>query len=218
MAGIIKWILTGDELNNVDTISLVEEPAIEINWLAFNKEKSEATEIQDLEEFAVLSMFAEEQKRSYTFEVPKERFQELEGENIIVAPAMVADKLIFRVDEVGNPYYGFFDSESIKNAAHAFQKYKLTDKFNINHESDNIADGVYLAETWLVQDTELDKSRYFGYSLPVGSWMTILKVENQDLYNEYVASGQLQGLSVEAFVLEQILLTNQNLKNGKRHR
>ena len=38
MAGIIKWILTGDEFNNVDTISLVEDPAIEVNWLAFKGE------------------------------------------------------------------------------------------------------------------------------------------------------------------------------------
>ena len=130
---------------------------------------------------------------------------------------MVADKLIFRVDEAGDPYYGFFDAESIENAAYAFQKYKLTDKFNINHEQDQIAEGVYLAETWLVQDTELDKSQYYGYSLPKGSWMTILKVENQDLYDEYIASGQLQGLSVEAYVLEKIILTNLNTKNGKRN-
>ena len=207
MANIIKWILTGDEFNNVDTISLVDEPAIEVNWLAFNKEDKEI-KTTDLEEFAVLSMFAEEQRKSYTFEVPKERFQELEGQNMIVAPAMIADKLIFRVDELGEPYYGFFDADSIRNAAYTFQKLKLTDRFNINHDSEEVADGVYLAETWLVQDTELDKSNYFGYRLPVGSWMTVLRIENQELYDEYVASGELQGLSVEAYVLEKIILSN----------
>ena len=209
MANIIKWILTGDEFNNVDTISLVDEPAIEVDWMAFNK-KSEEINLKntDLEEFAILSMFADEQRQSYTFEVPKENFEHLEGQNMIVAPAMIADKLIFRVDEEGDPYYGFFDAESIQNAAYAFQRLKLTDSFNLNHDSQQVAEGVYLAETWLVQDTELDKANYFGYRLPVGSWMTILKIENQDLYDEYIASGELNGLSVEAYVLEKIILSN----------
>ena len=210
MGNIIKWILTGDEFNNVDTISLVDEPAIEVTWLAFEKENKEI-KTTDLEEFAVLSMFAEEQRKSYTFEVPKERFEHLEGQNMIVAPAMIADKLIFRVDEEGEPYYGFFDADSIRNAAYSFQRLKLTDAFNINHDSQEVADGVYLAETWLVQDTELDKSNYFGYRLPVGSWMTVLRIDNQELYDEYIASGELQGLSVEAYVLEKIIL--KQLKN-----
>ena len=41
MANIIKWILTGDEFNNVDTISLVDDPAIEVDWMAFNKKSEE---------------------------------------------------------------------------------------------------------------------------------------------------------------------------------
>ena len=204
---IIKWILTGDEFNNVDTISLVEDPAIEVSWLAFDKENKQTNSSKDLEEFAVLSMFANEQAKSYTFEVDKKRFEDLEGQRMIVAPAMITDKLIFRIDEAGEPYYGFFDADSIRNAAYAFQKYKLSDKFNINHDEQQIAEGVYLAETWLVQDTELDKSNYFGYKLPKGSWMTILRIENEDLYNEYIASGELTGLSVEAFVLEKIILS-----------
>ena len=208
---IVKWTLDIEDMENiVDTISLVEEPAIEVNWMAFSKDNKNIKAGANFEEFAVLSMFAEEQSKSYTFEVPKERFQDFEGRNIIVAPAMVADKLIFRTDENGEPFYGFFDAESIRNASYAFQRYKLTDKFNINHDSEQMTDGVYLAETWLVQDTELDKSNYFGYKLPKGSWMTMLKIDNDDLYQEYVASGKLKGLSVEAFVLERIILSKKS--------
>ena len=203
---IIKWTINPEDMDNiVDTISLVDDPAIEINWLAFTKDKGIPKTSTD--EFAALTLAAEYQKEKFAQrEVPQERFQQFEGENIIVAPAMIADKLILRIDADGDPYYGFFDAQACKNACYAFQKYKLTDKFNIDHNANQIAEGVYLAETWLVASTELDKSQYFGYSLPEGSWMTILKFDNTELYDEYVASGLLKGLSVEAFVLEQVIL------------
>ena len=208
---IIKWTLDIEDMRNiVDTISLVDEPAIEVNWMAFKNQKVKELNLGSMtkEEFAALAMVAEEQRQQYLpTDVPQERFQQFQGENIIVAPAMIADKLILRLDADGDPLYGFFDAEAIKTAAYAFQKYKLTDRFNINHNTNEIAKGVYLAETWLVLDTESDKSQYFGYSLPVGSWFTILKIENQELYDEYIASGLLKGLSVEAFVIEQVLLS-----------
>ena len=210
---IVKWTLDIEDLDNiVDTISLVDDPAIEINWLAFKKSiKMNAP--KDMDEFAILSMFADEQKRKFSqTTVPQERFQQFEGENIIVAPAMIADKLILRIDEDGDPYYGFFDAEACKSACYAFQKYKLTDSFNIDHDENAIAEGVYLAETWLVASTELDKSQYFGYKLPVGSWMTILKIDNTDLYEEWITSGLLKGLSVEAFVLEKVILAKTTTK------
>ena len=209
---IIKWILEDDDFAPVDTISLVDSPAIEVDWMAFNASKgSVKTDNVNMEEFAIQAMFADEQKKSYRFEVPQERFQELEGQNMVVAPAMIADKLILRIDESGDPYYGFFDSSAIKTAAYAFQKFKLIDKFNINHDDNQVAEGVYLAETWLVQDTELDKSQYFGYRLPKGSWMTVLRIEDQDLYDNYIATGELKGLSVEAFLLEKVILNKVKL-------
>ena len=209
---IIKWTLDIEDMRNiVDTISLVDEPAIEVNWMAFKNQKVKELNVGSMtkEEFAALAMVAEEQRQQYLpTDVPLERFQQFEGENIIVAPAMIPDKLILRVDADGDPLYGFFDSEAIKTAAYAFQKYKYTDKFNINHDVNEKAEGVYLAETWLVLDTESDKSQYFGYTnLPKGTWMNIIKVENQELYDEYIASGLLKGLSVEAFVIEQVLLS-----------
>ena len=210
---IVKWTLDVDNFKNiVDTISLVDEPAIEVEWMAFDNKKSKIRKQSEMDEFALLSMVAEEQRLKYLpTEVPKERFQQFIGENIIVAPAMIADKLLLRLDEDGDPFYGFFDEVAVKNAAYAFQKYKLTDRFNINHDENEIAEGIYLAESWLVLDTELDKSKYFGYSLPKGTWFTILKIDNDALYREYIESGLLSGLSVEAYVLEKVILTKTNL-------
>ena len=39
-----------DEISGIDSISLVDEPAIEINWVAFNKEKPHEFVIPDGED------------------------------------------------------------------------------------------------------------------------------------------------------------------------
>ena len=100
---------------------------------------------------------------------------------------------------------GFFDAEAIRTALYTFQKNGLTNSFNINHDGDAV-DGVYLVENWLVQDTTQDTSQYYGFNLSPGSWMAIVKVENNELYEEYVATGELTGFSIEAMVIESILI------------
>ena len=212
---IIKWVLNEEDMEHiVDTISLVEKPAIKVGWKYFNESYGKEIKLssEEMDDFIVQHLFAEEQEKSYTFDVPQERFEGLRGSNLIVAPAMIANKLIFQIDDDGVPYYGYFDETSIRNAAYMFQKLKLSDQFTLNHNDKQVADGVYLAETWLVQDTELDKSNYYGYRLPPGSWMTTLRVENKELFSEWVTSGKLNGLSVEAFVLEKVILNNLKTK------
>ena len=45
-----------DELSGIDSISLVDEPAIEVNWIAFNKEKEHEFHIPDGEDDKYLEM------------------------------------------------------------------------------------------------------------------------------------------------------------------
>lgn len=45
-----------DELSGIDSISLVDEPAIEVNWVAFNKQKSEDFHIPDGEDKKYLEL------------------------------------------------------------------------------------------------------------------------------------------------------------------
>ncbi len=206
-----NWKLNPDDLMHlVTTISLVDEPAMQVEWLALSKEPNRSIKLHkdNIEEFSLLAMMADEQVASYKTSVPEKVALELKGQNVIIAPAMIPNKLILRVDDNGEPFYGFFDAETISQAAYAFQKNKLTDSFNINHEQDRVAEGVFLAETWLVQDTELDKGYNFGYRVPKGTWMVMLKVENQDLYDSMVKTGALNGVSIEALVLAKVISNN----------
>ena len=212
MPGTIrKWILTGDEMNNVDAIALVvgeEQPAIGVG-ARFSQEKNTGIVTEDkLNELMLVEDMVEKQAKEFFQDVPEERLEYLRRNRLVIAPAMIADRLIMRVDEeTGEPYYGYFDAESIRNAQQGFQKFNFIEMFNINHDQDDYVDGVYTAETWIIEDSLTDKAYYYGYNLPVGSWMVTLKFDNEQLYNELVASGQLNGLSVEAYLIEQMLLT-----------
>jgi hypothetical protein len=48
-----------DDVSGVDQISLVDEPAIEVNWIAFNKEKAHEFHIPDGEDETYFNMLAE---------------------------------------------------------------------------------------------------------------------------------------------------------------
>ena len=82
---IIKWTLEIDDLDNiVDTISLVDDPAIEINWLAFNKSKH-INQPEDMDEFALLSMVAEEQRLKFKqTPVPKKDFSSSKDKTLLL--------------------------------------------------------------------------------------------------------------------------------------
>ena len=151
---------------------------------------------------------AEEQSKEFFQEVPEDRLEFLRQNRLVIAPAMIADRLIRRIDnDTGEEYFGFFDAVAIRNAQQGFQRFNFIEMFNINHDQDEFVEGVYTAETWIIEDSQTDKAAYYGYNLPPGSWMVAIKFDNEQLYDELVASGSLNGLSVEAYLIEQMLLT-----------
>ena len=162
----------------------------------------------------MLDAMAEEQTRQYTFDVPKERFDALRGSKTIIAPALIVDKLIFRLDEEGEPYYGYFPENTVRKLADSFMKNKNTDSFNLMHDSGRMTEGVYLTQSWIVEDTQTDKAYHFGYKLPRGSWMVELRVENDELWDEFIASNELRGLSIEAYLVEKIILSKEGLDSS----
>ena len=58
--------------------------------------------------------------------------------------------------------------------------------------------GVLTTESWIIEDSKLDKSNLYGFSLPKGTWMVKLKVSNDKLWEE-IKSGNLRGLSIEGY-------------------
>jgi hypothetical protein len=131
-----------------------------------------------------------------------------EDKMLLAGPLMIADKLIPRIDEEGNKYYVFFDADGIKKLSYKLMKNKLIDSINIEHDPNRKVDDISLVETWLVEDSEKDKSSLYGYNLNKGSWFGIYKVNNKSVWDDYVKTGRVKGFSVEGLFNDKIIMNN----------
>ena len=144
--------------------SFVEEPAIERDFVFFNKHK-EVT------------------------------FQAIDTEKRLVAgPLLIPNKKIIRMDEQMGMYNVFFKPETIETIARKFMKNKYNGEVTTEH--DKKVNGVYLTESWIIEQSAKDKSNLYGYTLPKGTWFGIYKVDNDAVWND-VKMGKYKGFSIE---------------------
>lgn len=130
-------------------------------------------------------------------EKPKEQvFLESDEKYMIYGPILVPDKDIYRSTN-GNEYYLSFSSESIEKMSQEYMKDFKQYNVTLNHQ--DMADEICLVESWIVTDSYRDKANYLGFSVPTGTWMGGMKVNNIDTWNK-IKSGELKGFSVESLI------------------
>jgi len=130
----------------------------------------------------------------------KQRFQTDDEKRIVLGPAMIPDMKIFRKDSLGNPYYVYFSSDTIKMIAEKYMRNKYIDNNDEMHNGKAVSD-VYVIESW-IKESENDKSTDFGYGdLPVGTWFVSMKVKNDETWAK-VKEGKLNGFSVSGYFEE----------------
>jgi hypothetical protein len=164
---IFELIIEDENIDEVFAISLVESPAIESNFVFFDKEKVQ---------FAALN----DEKR------------------LVMGPILIPDKQILRIDGEGKPYHVFFKPETIKKLSEMYLKKKYTDKSTLEH--DKKIDGVVLVESWIKESITKDKSALYNLNVPVGTWMGTFKIDNDEIWNDYIKTGEVKGFSVEALL------------------
>ena len=121
-----------------------------------------------------------------------------DGEKMeITGAAVIPNKLIIRQGEFGEPYYVYFSVDTIRQLQQKFMEKKLVDSTNIEHLESVKADSVVI-ESWIIENTERDKSYALGLEYPVGTWMITMKVKNESVW-ENIKKGKLNGFSVEGF-------------------
>tara|TARA_R110000824_G_scaffold383065_2_gene576440 strand:- start:2986 stop:3873 length:888 start_codon:yes stop_codon:yes gene_type:complete len=166
---IVELVIADDSQElAIDAISLVESPAIEQDFVFFGKEKNNLT-------FAKV----DEEKR------------------MLVSPALIPNKQIFRYDpNTDSDYYVFFSPETVRKASELYLKHNNHHK--ATHEHNERVSGVLTVESWIIEDTKKDKSTLYGFSLPKGTWMVKMKIENEELWKK-IKAGELKGLSIEGY-------------------
>ncbi len=80
---------------------------------------------------------------------------------------------------------------------------KYQDNTNLEHSEDIKLKDVVLVESWIVENPEQDKSALYGLDVPVGTGMGSVKVENDEVWQDYVKSGIVKGCSIEGFFAEK---------------
>jgi hypothetical protein len=75
---------------------------------------------------------------------------------------------------------------------------------NSTLEHSKALNGLTLVESWLVEDDVMDKSRKYGLDVPVGTWMGSVKVNNDDVWNEYVKTNKVKGFSIEGYFADKM--------------
>ena len=61
-----------------------------------------------------------------------------------------------------------------------------------------------IVESWLIEDDVHDKSRKYGLDMPIGTWMVAMKVDNDDIWNNYVKEGKVKGFSIEGYFADKL--------------
>ena len=75
---------------------------------------------------------------------------------------------------------------------------------NSTLEHQHSLSGLSLVESWLVEDEVHDKSRKYGMNVPVGTWMGAVKVNNDEVWNDYVKTGKVKGFSIEGYFADKM--------------
>lgn len=131
----------------------------------------------------------------------KFEFKEVDTEKrILMGAAMIPDKPIYRVDG-DEEYYVFFTKETIRRASELYLMNGKQNNATLEHEIK--LDGLSLVESWIIEDSDKDKSRAYGLEYPVGTWMVSMKVNNADVWEEYVKEGRVKGFSIEGWFMQR---------------
>ena len=119
---------------------------------------------------------------------------------IVMGAALIPKKQIIRVDDKGEEYYGFFSEETVRRGMELFMMDGNIDKHTFEHT--DVVNGCVVVESWIVEDTNNDKSNLYGFNAPKGTWMVSIKVNNKVIWDEFVKTGIVQGFSIEGYFTE----------------
>jgi len=118
-----------------------------------------------------------------------------EEKRIIVGPALIPNMEIPRMDENGEEYFITFPEDTVEKAAELFMLRQNNNNATIEHQQS--VDNLSVIESWLIDDPKRDKSNSYNMEFPKGTWMVKMKINNDDVWENYVKTGKVKGISLE---------------------
>jgi hypothetical protein len=165
---IVELILDENSVEGIEAISIVENPAIEEDFVALKNEEVQLAQID---------------------------------KQLLVGALLIPNKPIYR-RKGEDEYYIYFSKHTIRKAAEMYLMKGNQNNSTLEHQ--HSLNGLTLVESWLVEDETHDKSRKYGLNVPVGTWMGVVKVNNDEVWNDYVKTGKVKGFSIEGYFIDKM--------------
>ena len=129
------------------------------------------------------------------------KFAKVDDEKrILMGAALIPNKPIYRKDEK-KEYYVYFSADTVRKASELFFMNGNQNNATLEHNMD--INGLSVVESWIVEDAEMDKTKKYGLDVPVGTWMVSMKVNNDEIWNEYVKTDKVKGFSIEGYFADK---------------
>ena len=128
---------------------------------------------------------------------------------ILLGALLIPNKPIYRTGSEGD-YYIFFSKDTISKASQMYLRNGYQNNSTLEHSKD--LKGLTLVESWIVEDEVQDKSRKYGLNVPVGTWMGAVKVNNDEIWNEYVRTNKVKGFSIEGYFADKMESPKEKVK------
>lgn len=176
----IRELLIEDELGNIlgdlSLISFVKSPRIEQDYKFFSKDEYQFSQIE-------------------------------EEKQIVTGCAMRVGFIMQDIDPTTGKIHDIvFNENQVKTCSEIFLVNNRHQMTNIEHGklmTQNEIDGVYVVESWIVEDPETDKAKALGFSdISKGDWYVSFKIKNKEFWNFIKEYGG--GFSIEGRFAEQM--------------
>lgn len=125
---------------------------------------------------------------------------------ILMGAALVPNKNIYRQNE-DEEYYIYFSENTVRKASELFLMRGNQNKSTLEHEAE--LHGLSVVESWIIEDETHDKSRKYDMDLPIGTWMVSMKVNNDEVWNDYVKTGKVKGFSIEGYFTDKVAMSSE---------
>lgn len=174
-----------ENTDGVVVMSLVDEPATEINWVCFNKDSEyQKYAVSDTEEHCLLGV------------------------------VMVADTPIYRIGNSGFEYYIQYEKETLKIMAEKMLRDNTFNNISIMHNGDVIPKGVVVLRELFIKDEAKGINPTGLENVPDGSLLAVYKVNDEDIWN-MCKDGTFNGFSLEGYFGTELVENKKQTKYNK---
>ncbi len=171
---IIELILDEEtEFNGVDAISIVENPAIQSNFVA----------LKDADQVVKLA------------EVSKDK-------RILLGAILIPNKPILRKGD-DEDYYIYFSNDTVERASQMYLKQGNQHNASLEHEYNlkglTLVESWIVKDLTHDKSRLYDNTK----DVPVGTWMGAIRVDSDEVWDGYVKEGVVKGFSIEGYFADK---------------